>query len=122
MNILIVEDEPTDAKLVRVVLAYEGHAITDVGTAEQAVSVIREHKPDLIVLDLALPGMDGLTLARQLKADPETCDIFILAVTVGSTRWSRQEAMKVGCDGYMIKPLATRVLCAQVEEIEQQIG
>lgn len=117
MNILIVEDEPINAKLARVVLAYEGHTVTEVLSAEQAIPAIQVRKPHLLVLDLTLPGMDGLTLVRKLKEDPTTRDILIIAVTAHTNRWTRSKAIDAGCDAYLIKPLGTRQLCDQVADL-----
>jgi CheY-like chemotaxis protein len=117
MNVLVIEDEPISAKLIRIVLAAEGYTVSAIAAAEQALHAIEHSKPHLIVLDLVLPGVDGLTLARQLKQDLQTQDIFIIAVTAYSDRWSRQAVMDAGCDAYLTKPIGTRMLCEQVATI-----
>lgn len=122
MNILVIEDQPIDAKLAQALLSYEGHMVHEVKTAEQAIPVIRRSKPDLIILDLSLPGMDGLTLARELKQRHETHDIVIIAITAFTNRWSRRKALEAGCDSYFTKPFDTRLLCAQVAELAQNLG
>ncbi len=117
MNILIIEDEPTNLKLANVVLATEGHKVNGAEAAEHALKIIKRDKPEVILMDLALPGMDGLTLAKKLKEDPETCDIQIIAITAYPDRYSRAEAMKAGCSGYILKPIDTRTFPKQVADI-----
>jgi two-component system cell cycle response regulator len=78
--------------------------------AEEALRMIGEHRPSLILLDLALPGMDGLTLTRKLKADPETRGITVVALTAFAMKGDEEKARKAGCDGYITKPIDTRAL------------
>lgn len=120
MNILVIEDEPIDAKLARVVLTFEGYTIHGASTAEEAFQVMEQHFPHLIVLDLALPGMNGLEFARQLKRNPETQGVPIIAVTAYRTRWPYRDVMQAGFDAFMFKPLNTRRLCEQVADIAQK--
>ena len=81
MNVMVVEDDPTDRKLIIAVLQIGGYRVSEKSSAEDALEAIIAEQPDLVLLDLKLPGMDGLTLARQLKRDPRTRDIPIVAVT-----------------------------------------
>ena len=120
MNILVIEDEPISAKLACAVLASEGYTVRDVTAAEQAIIAIEQSKPDLIVLDLKLPGVDGLTFARQLKQDPQTQDIAIIAVTAYSNLWSRRDVIGAGCDAYLVKPVEPQTLRQQVADIAAQ--
>ena len=85
------------------------------GTAEQAMEEIKVRKPELILLDLQLPGMGGLELARRLKSDPEMKLIPIVAITAEIETFSRKEALEAGCDAYLVKPVDTRKLSDQVE-------
>jgi len=78
---------------------------------------IRENRPQIILLDLSLPGMNGLDLARKLKLDPATRAIPIVAVTAYPDRWSRVEALRAGCDAYLVKPIDTRNLPAKLAEL-----
>lgn len=114
MNVLIVEDDPTDSKLFGVVLEASGHRVLKMDSAEQAVEEIKARKPELILLDLNLPGMDGLALARRLKQDPDTRHIPIVAVTGASEKFSKEEALAAGCDAYIVKPVDTRKLSQQI--------
>jgi CheY-like chemotaxis protein len=114
MNILIVEDDATELKLVSVVLSSDGHCVSGHRSAEEAMTEIRASVPQVILLDLKLPGMNGLDLARRLKADPATRDVPIVAVTAAPETFSREAALAAGCDAYIRKPLDTRALDRQI--------
>lgn len=120
MNILIVEDEPTSLKLVHVVLEAEGYTVRDVDSAEKALEAINQWKPELIIMDLALPGMDGLDLTRKLKKDPATRDIPVIAITFYPGRFKREEALAAGCDAYFVKPINTRELPKTIMEMAER--
>ena len=108
--ILIVDDNPANLKLARVLLAGEGFEVRTAADASEALAVLEGFRPRLILMDLQLPGMDGLTLTRRLKADPATKDIVILALTAYAMRGDEQKAREAGCDGYITKPIDTRSL------------
>ncbi len=114
--ILVVDDNPTNLKLVSDVLAYDGYRILKAADAEDAQEIIRLAMPDLILMDIALPGMDGLTLTRQLKADERTRHITIVALTAFAMKGDDEKARQAGCDGYITKPFDTRSLSATVAE------
>ena len=116
MKILIIEDHPAELKLAHHVLSAAGHRVTDAEAAEQAFEKIRLDKPDLILVDLNLPGMDGLTLARKLKAHPETQDVHIVAVTSYPEKYPKALVLAAGCDAYLAKPLSTRTLPQQLKD------
>ena len=120
MNILLVEDDPTDMKLLSAVLASSGYSVFEKGSAEQAVEEIKLRQPEIILLDLKLPGMDGLALARLLKQNPDTRHIPIVAMTAASERFSRQDAFDAGCDAFILKPVDTRRLSAQIASATAQ--
>ncbi len=113
-RILIVDDNCANLKLAADVLEWSGYQSTQAVDAEQALARIREAPPDLILLDIALPGMDGLTLARQLKAADATKHIRIIALTAFAMKGDEQKALAAGCDGYIAKPFDTRHLAHQV--------
>jgi DNA-binding response OmpR family regulator len=115
MNILIIEDDPTDLKLLIAVLDHSGHHAIGKATAELALAEIKARKPEMILLDLKLPDLPGLELARRLKADPDTQSIPIVAVTALRDQFSRGDALAAGCDAYIVKPVDTRTLSAQIE-------
>jgi len=116
-RVLVVDDNPTNLKLASDVLEAAGYQVLKAADAEEAVVVIQETKPDLILMDIALPGMDGLTLTRLLKADQETHDILIVALTAFAMKGDDRKAFEAGCDGYISKPIDTRRLPLQVAEI-----
>jgi len=108
--ILIVDDNPTNLKLARVLLTSEGYTVRVASEAEEALAVLRTFRPRLILMDLQLPGMDGLELTRRLKADPETRDVLIIALTAYAMKGDDERAQAEGCDGYVTKPIDTRTL------------
>ncbi|MBI3742215.1 MAG: response regulator [Chloroflexi bacterium] len=117
MNILVIEDEPSSLKLAHVVMAAEGNQVRDADTALKGLDQIAREKPDVILLDLALPDKDGLTLARQIKSNPATQDIFIVAITAYPDRFKREDALAAGCDAYVVKPISTRELPGAIDEL-----
>jgi CheY-like chemotaxis protein len=116
-RILVVDDNPTNLKLVSDVLAFEGYEILKAVDAEEAQVVLTRTLPDLILMDIALPGMDGLTLTRLLKADARTCHIRIVALTAFAMKGDDQKAIDAGCDGYITKPLNIRAFPGEVAGI-----
>ena len=109
-RILVVDDNPTNLKLVSYVLAFEGYEIVNAIDAESAQEIIERSPPDLILMDIALPGMDGLSLTRLLKADARTRHIAIVALTAYAMKGDDAKARDAGCDGYITKPIDTRKL------------
>jgi CheY-like chemotaxis protein len=113
-RILVVDDNATNRKLVSDVLAFDGYAVLQAADAEEAQRVIEHTPPDLILMDIALPGMDGLTLTRKLKATKATRAIHIVALTAFAMKGDDQKALAAGCDGYIPKPIDTRKLSERV--------
>jgi CheY-like chemotaxis protein len=113
--ILIVDDNPSNTKLLAFLLQSKGYAVRTAANADEALRVIGEHRPRLILMDIQFPGMDGLTLTRQLKADPATRNISIIAATAYAMKGDEQRALAAGCDGYITKPIDTRKLPADIE-------
>jgi CheY-like chemotaxis protein len=116
LKILVVDDNATNLKLVSDLLEFEGYEILRAADAEAALVVLADARPDLMLMDIALPGMDGLTLTRKLKADARTSQIRIVALTAFAMKGDDQKASDAGCDGYITKPINTRTLPAQVAE------
>ena len=112
--VLVVDDNPTNLKLAVDVLECAGYVVFKAEDAERALLLLKLHKPDLILMDIALPGMDGLSLTRKLKSDPATQDIRIIALTAFAMKGDDQKAREAGCDGYVTKPIDTRALPEQV--------
>src|SRR5262245_60117873 len=103
--ILVVDDNPTNLRLATSLLEMEGYEVGQAVDAETAQAAIRNRQPDLILMDVALPGMDGLTLTRKLKSDAMTRDIRIVALTAFAMKGDDQKAFDAGCDGYISKPI-----------------
>jgi CheY-like chemotaxis protein len=114
MKVLIIEDEAMHLKLARLVLSTDGHQVVETTTAEGALALVQQHQPDVILLDLKLPGMDGLTFARQLKENPPTSHIPIVAVTAYPNLWRQEQALAAGCQCFLLKPIDTRALSRQI--------
>ena len=107
-RILIVDDNETNLKLASDVLSVDGYEILKANDAESAQEIIRSTPPDLILMDIALPGMDGLTLTRLLKANEATSGIVVVALTAFAMKGDDARAREAGCDGYITKPIDTR--------------
>ena len=121
MKVLVVEDEPASLKLAGLVLKDDGHQVTEAEAVGRAVEEILKSEPEVILLDLALPGIDGLTLARALKSDPAKRHIVIVAVTAFPERYPREAALAAGCDAFIVKPINTRKLAEQVTSVVEKM-
>ena len=109
-SLLIVDDNPENLKLILVLLATCGHELVTATDAIQALAVIERQRPDLILLDLQLPGMDGLELTRRLRANEQTRSIPIVAVTAYAMKGDEDKARDAGCNNYLVKPIDKRLL------------
>jgi len=109
-RILIVDDNPTNLKLVTYLMQQSGYDVTTAADANDAMASIRTTPPDLILMDVQLPGIDGLELTRRLKADPATKPIVIIAVTAYAMKGDQEKALIAGCDDYVTKPIDTKEL------------
>lgn len=103
--ILIVDDNAANLKLARVLLSSDGYEVRTASSAEEAMAVLQRFKPKLILMDLQLPGIDGLELTRRLKADPARRKIIVLALTAYAMKGDDEKALAAGCDGYITKPI-----------------
>jgi two-component system cell cycle response regulator DivK len=103
--ILIVEDQPLNRKLVRDVLQAKGYRTVETETGEEGVTLAREQRPALILMDIQLPGINGIEALKRLRADPDTRAIPVLAVTASAMSQNRQEILAAGFDGYQAKPI-----------------
>ena len=112
--ILIVDDNAVNLKLMRVLLAGEGYQVRTATDAEEALTTLESFCPRVILMDLQLPGMDGLELTRRLKGESATRDITILALTAYAMKGDDEKALDAGCDGYIAKPIDTRTLPARI--------
>jgi CheY-like chemotaxis protein len=108
--VLIVDDNEVNLKLARVILESAGYDVRTAIDAEQAIQSLELVRPRLILMDIQLPGTDGLELSRRLKADPATSDIVIIALTAYAMKGDEERIRAAGCDGYVSKPVDTRTL------------
>jgi two-component system, cell cycle response regulator DivK len=115
--ILIVDDTPVNLKLTRILLVNEGYRVLTAGSAEEALDLLRNHHPALVLADIQLPGIDGLELTRRIKQDEKTRDIAVMALTAFAMSGDEQKAIDAGCDGYITKPIDTRTLGARIREL-----
>jgi CheY-like chemotaxis protein len=120
--VLVVEDNPVNLELVEAVLEREGYEVISAASAEEALRRLQRLRPDLVLLDIQLPGLDGLGLTRLLKADPATAGIPIVALTAHARREDRQAALDAGCVEYISKPIDTRTLPAQLAAVLTSFG
>ena len=114
-RILIVDDNPINLKLVHVLLGGRGYAVRTATDAEEALAVLREFQPQLILMDLQLPGMDGLQLTRSLKANPAHGQTVILALTAYAMKGDEEKIREGGCEAYISKPISVASFLRTVE-------
>ena len=117
LPVLVVEDNPLNAKLTRLVLQQEGCRVQTVPDATQALEILTRFKPRVILMDLQLPGMDGLELTRRLKADPEHAHVLVIALTAYAMKGDQEKALAAGCDAYVAKPIDIEQLPITVAEL-----
>ena len=115
--ILMVEDNPLNAKLVRDVLLASGYQMVESTTAEEGLQLARQRKPALILMDIRLPGMDGINALGELKRDATTREIPVIAVTASVMPMEREEILAAGFDGYQGKPISVKSLLAEVRSL-----
>jgi CheY-like chemotaxis protein len=118
-RVLLVEDHPLNAELVRDLLESEGVTVLHSTTAEEALAVAWQLQLDMVMIDLALPGMDGLEATRRLKSDPLTHDLCVVVLTARAMKADEDAALAQGCDAYMTKPIDTRTFSRQVLDLLQ---
>ncbi|EFK10336.1 response regulator receiver domain protein [delta proteobacterium NaphS2] len=116
-HVLVVDDEEDILELVRFNLSREGYRVDCVGTGEEAIKIIKSKQPDLMVLDLMLPGIDGFEVARFLKRDPETSNIPIVMLTAKTEEADVLTGLEMGADDYVTKPFSPRILTARIKAI-----
>jgi CheY-like chemotaxis protein len=118
--ILIVEDQPLNRKLVRDVLQASGYRTLESETAEEGLRLARTHLPALVLMDIQLPGMNGIEALKELRADSLTRSIPVIAVTASAMEQNRQEILSAGFDGYQPKPINVKMFLEAVREALDQ--
>ncbi len=122
-SVLVVEDKELNRKVVRIVLEAEGYEMLEATTAEETLQILNTKTPDLILMDISLPGgMDGEELTRQIKTDPRWQHVPILALTAAAMKGDRERILEAGCDDYISKPIDTRVLVNLVGKYAGESG
>ena len=116
-RILIVEDNPANMKLACLLLQNAGHAALCAVDAETCLTMARDERPELILMDIQLPGMDGLAATVLLKQDPATASIPVIALTAMAMKEDREKTRAAGCDGYIAKPLRYKELLAAIDAL-----
>jgi two-component system, cell cycle response regulator DivK len=115
-RILVVEGQPDNRQIIRDMLAPTDFEITEAEDGEQALAAIAKQRPDLILMDVQMPIMDGYTATRRIKADPELRSITIIAVTSYALNGEEKIARAAGCDDYVPKPFSPRQLLAKIRQ------
>jgi two-component system cell cycle response regulator DivK len=116
-TILVIEDNPLNLELVRDVLLAAGFAVVDARLAEEGLEIAARLGPDLILLDIRLPGMDGYQALERLKSNPATATIPVMALTAQAMIGDREQALAAGFVGYIAKPVNTRTLAEEVRSL-----
>jgi two-component system cell cycle response regulator DivK len=116
-HVLIIDDSQTNLILTATILSRAGHTAIQAGRAMDGIEIAREKQPDLILMDFGLPDIDGITATHILKADPQTRNIPIIALTGFGSEKDREHALAAGCDGFLAKPVDSNELLAQVQSM-----
>jgi two-component system, cell cycle response regulator DivK len=117
LRVLIIEDLPVNMLLTVAILERAGHQVIEAETATDGIALAREHRPDVILMDIQLPDMDGLAATRILKADPEMRRTPVIAVTAFAMKGDEETLRAAGCDGYVTKPLRYKEILAEMEAV-----
>jgi two-component system, cell cycle response regulator DivK len=115
--ILVVDDAPVNRKLIRLLLTHDGYEVRTAERAEDALKMLANYRPELILADIQLPGMNGLEMTRKVKEDPRTSTIRVVALTACAMKEDRERAMRAGCEDYIAKPIDTSTLSARIREL-----
>jgi len=115
--VLIVEDNEKNRRLVRDVLQFKGYQTIETETGEEGVELARSRQPALVLMDIQLPGIDGITALKRLREDPTTRDMKVMAVTASAMTQDRQNILNAGFDGYQSKPINVKSFLEAVEAL-----
>ncbi len=118
-RVLLVEDNPDNFELVRFLLEHAGYQVLEAHDGQKGLDLARRELPDLVVMDLSLPGVDGWTAARELKADPKTASIPLLALTAHTLPGDRNRALESGFNGYISKPINIKSFADDIAQVLQ---
>jgi len=115
-RILVIEDQEDNRQIVRDLMAASGYELIEATTGEEGIAAAARERPDLILMDIQLPGIDGYEVTRRIKANPQLKSIPIIAVTSYALSGDDKKAFAAGCDGYVTKPYSPRLLLAKIRE------
>lgn len=118
-TILLVEDNDDSRAIYATMLEHHGYEVVQASRGDEALEIIGEMRPDVILLDIAIPGVDGWTVAERLKADEETASICIIAVTAHALSEDRDRAHEIGCDAYLAKPVRPRRILEEIRRFTE---
>ena len=118
-KILLVEDNEVNRRLAEFLLRSNGYKVREAANAQEAFDMLKSERPDLIVMDIQLPGMDGLEATKKIKEQPEMADVPVLAVTSYAMKGDREKALAAGCVGYITKPIDKLTF---IQEIASHLG
>ncbi|MFZ7113527.1 MAG: response regulator [Desulfatiglandales bacterium] len=119
-KVLVVEDNDLNRKLMRGIFKVGNYQIIEAADAETGIDLAREHQPFLILMDIQLPGMDGLTATKIIKADPELGGIPVVALTGFAMQGDEEKALEAGCEGYITKPVAVKNVLNTIDGFHQR--
>lgn len=117
LRILVIEDSPVNMALTVAILENAGHAVLQADHAVEGIDIARREQPDLVLMDIQLPDLDGLTATRMLKSDPRTANLPVIALTAFAMKGDEDETRAAGCDGYVTKPIRYKEFLAEVDNV-----
>ena len=116
-RILVVEDNDRNRRLLKILLQAQGYEVIEAASGEEVMKYLEDNRPDLILMDIQLPNIDGLELTKEIKNSPETIDIPIIAVTAYAMKGDKERILEAGCDAYVSKPIDTRKLPLVIADV-----
>jgi two-component system cell cycle response regulator DivK len=122
VSVLLVEDNEDNRTIYTTILRHCGHEVAEAANGEEGIRLARELRPAVILMDVAMPGIDGWEATRRLKADPETAHIPVIALTAHAMAEDRQRAVQAGCESYLAKPIEPRRVVEEVEKLLARVG
>ncbi|MBW8074411.1 MULTISPECIES: response regulator [Metallibacterium] len=121
-HILIIDDSPTDVRVFTTLLERAGHRVSSAGSAEQGIEMVRRLRPDLVIMDVIMPGMNGFQATRALTRDPATQDVPVLIITTKSMETDRVWGLRQGARDFLTKPVGEKELLARIQNLLVKAG
>lgn len=121
LRVLIIEDSPVNMLLTVTILERAGHVVLQAETAAKGLALARQERPDLVLMDIQLPDMDGLEATRRLRADPRISDIPVIALTAFAMKGDAETMRRAGCDGYVTKPIRYQEFLVEIESVVHRV-